>query len=195
MSVHVIPNYFKKDSIYVYALLCRDSGGPIYIKFGRSKDIVSRITSLQTGIPIEIKYIAFVDVGWSLKNACAVERSLHRQFKDRNTSGEWFKFDFDSELDKKEFNDGCRAAFKAAGYLDLWWQKVSMAAMSKYLAEERKVARDKLKKSVYGRARRDYLKSRKKIEQMAKAQRKKRNPPPEKAPVAPNCRAFFVPGD
>ena len=178
MSVFRIPNFYKKDVYFVYAIFCQDAkNDPGYVKFGFSKCIESRIMALKTGMPIPIKYIAFVEAGTTKASARDVESSLHKQFKDRRTSGEWFRFDVSDDGDKADFNEGSRAAFMAAGKTGLWWEKISMKALEKACAYERKRrAAAKLKARKEAKAK--YIANRNRHIAIAKAQkeaRKKRN--------------------
>lgn len=77
---------------YVYVLHCDD-----FIKIGRvsgnvdvaSKGLIARIGSIQTSNPHRVTLLGYV---W-VSDAKVWERVLHRQFKDRKHSGEWFKFE------------------------------------------------------------------------------------------------------
>jgi hypothetical protein len=96
------------DGEFIYMLVCQDQVGPAYIKFGIANNLRNRIDGLQTGCPIPIQVLGFVEV-WTRPEAAKVERSLHSVFDSRRVTGEWFRFDL--EKDKKEFQDGCRAVF------------------------------------------------------------------------------------
>ena len=138
---------------HVYALFCQDEDGPGYVKFGRSMRIGSRLSQLRTSCPIPARYFAIVDVGPEHK-MYMLEDALHRHFSDRRVTGEWYRFDFKSEEDKRAFNDGCRKVFvECLGRNAPGWTKMSIAALDR----EAKARRQ------------DFLKSRhrKKIEQKA----------------------------
>lgn len=128
MSIVYIPT-LPEQKHHVYALLCQDEGGPGYVKFGMSRDVESRLSSLRTSCPVKAKYLAVIDVG-KKERAMLVERALHEKFADRRKTGEWFGFDFSSPKDKADFNTGCREVF--AWHLidrpERWWTKISIAA-------------------------------------------------------------------
>lgn len=126
MGVQSLPVDDKR--YHVYAMLCQDADGPGYIKFGYSTRIGERLSQLRTGCPIPAQYFAVVELSHQhvMKT---LERMLHRIFADRRVTGEWFRFDFDSEEDKRVFNDGCLAAFKACSETPIWWTKISISAL------------------------------------------------------------------
>lgn len=131
MGVDYVP-LGSEQTYYVYAMLCQDEDGPLYIKFGRSVDIDRRLNSLRTGTPIPPRYFCYVKVSGP-RTQSQLEIALHRRFKDRRTSGEWFKFDAASEADRAEFNAGCKAEFILVTGRKMAWEKVSVAAVKSYV--------------------------------------------------------------
>jgi len=128
MSIEQIKGW--NTSYFVYAMLCRDGNGPGYVKFGLSGNIGGRLSALRTTCPIPARYFAISEIGGNKKQARRVEKALHERFKDRKSSGEWFRFDFDRETDKREFNDGSLHAFQSIlGGKFNWWTKISVAAL------------------------------------------------------------------
>ena len=95
---------------FVYALLAEDSLDNGYIKIGRASNLFNRVQTLRTGCPFPIKYIGYINVG-SLSRGRAIERTLHRVFSVRRTSGEWFAVDFRDPEDKLLFASACKAVF------------------------------------------------------------------------------------
>lgn len=140
MAIVVLPTLEESPKYYVYALLCEDSGRAGYVKFGMSKNITARLSSLRTSSPIPVRYIATVDTGYLREKARTVERALHIAFRDRNVRGEWFSFDFQSAEDKADFNDGCKRVFATHFYApDIpWWSKISVEALDEYNKERRR---------------------------------------------------------
>ena len=134
MSVHSLP---KLTKYYIYALQCQDVDGPGYIKFGRTMNVTRRLSQLRVTCPIPAHYYAFV-VMPSYRKCLEVEKALHRQFSERRTKGEWFRFNFSSLLDKQEFNEGCREVFNLRLDKPQWWEKVDIKAYDKNEAKRRK---------------------------------------------------------
>lgn len=111
---------------FVYALLCQDENETSgYIKFGKTQNLGRRIRDLKTGCPLPAKYICFIECA-GRGGADRIERSLHQTFSDRRSNGEWFRFDFSSQKDKKDFNEKCRAVFSGNDLCGEWWEKLSI---------------------------------------------------------------------
>jgi Meiotically up-regulated gene 113 len=72
---------------FIYFLLNEDSNA---IKIGRARDLGKRMKALQTSSPARLKLIRSIQVN-SGKEAEALEKSLHLQFKSIRLAGEWFK--------------------------------------------------------------------------------------------------------
>jgi predicted GIY-YIG superfamily endonuclease len=72
---------------FVYFVLNEDSNA---IKIGRARDLGKRMKALQTSSPARLKLIHCVQVDTS-KEAEALEKSLHQQFKSIRLAGEWFR--------------------------------------------------------------------------------------------------------
>lgn len=60
-----------------------------YIKIGISKNLSSRIKQVQTGCPIRLRRVEYVNVE-SREIALKIEKLMHKEFSDLNTFGEWF---------------------------------------------------------------------------------------------------------
>lgn len=145
-SCFSVPLYSQPEAHYVYAMFCQDGDGPGYIKFGRSRQIGRRFGALRTACPIPVRMFAFVSIGIEEKRARKVENALHRAFKSRRTMGEWFRFDYTSAADKREFNDRTRVVL--AGYgIDEWWTSVSAKALDAE-AKRKQAARLEIKRRV-----------------------------------------------
>lgn len=137
MAIITIKDY-AQDEYYVYALLCQDGTGPLYIKFGLSKRITKRMLELRNGCPVPARYFAIYHVGSEKHYAEDIEQSLHEKFSERRLSGEWFKFDSQSIADKREFNDGCWEVFTLAGYRNFSWTRISVESIVKYQKSRQK---------------------------------------------------------
>ena len=74
-------NNKEKSSDSLYFIKCG-----IYVKIGRSKNILNRIKQLSTGMPEKAVLLA------SFNNLGCIERTMHRCFKELKTKekGEWF---------------------------------------------------------------------------------------------------------
>ena len=72
---------------FVYFIQNEDSNA---IKIGRARDLSKRMKALQTSSPAQLKLIKAIQVD-SGKEAEALEKLLHQQFKQIRLAGEWFK--------------------------------------------------------------------------------------------------------
>lgn len=115
-----------RREFFVYTLLCRDGDGPLYVKFGRTTRPTVRLSELRHGSPIPARIYAFLHVPTEVTQK-RVERALHKQFADRKTKGEWFRFC--PKQDKRAFNDGCLQVFQDLKLQGTMWQKVNIEAL------------------------------------------------------------------
>lgn len=135
-------SYFSQGeaSYYVYAVLCQDGEGPLYVKFGYSGDIYRRLREINQGSPIPARYFAIIEVS-NRNDALDLEKGLHKVFDGRKSRGEWFRFDSKAEEDKAEFNEGCRWCFSQYRTVadQRSWTKVSVKALDKYFENKKKL--------------------------------------------------------
>lgn len=72
--------------MYVYVMKAGEM-----CKIGIAQDVYKRKKQIQTGCPVKIEDCFYQDS----KDARKHEIELHKLFKDKQTSGEWFDVDFD----------------------------------------------------------------------------------------------------
>lgn len=100
------------DPCEVYFIFARDADGPMYVKVGVSAVPESRMQSVQTGCPMQIKRV----ISFECKHrrlALAAERAIHQHLERRHSWGEWFRFDWDAAA-KDELNATIDGAMQAA---------------------------------------------------------------------------------
>lgn len=76
---------------WVYLLVCG-----WHYKIGKSKNVKSRVSDLQTSSPYKIELVCAV---WC-DNMASVERELHKEFAEHRTNGEWFDFSSSINIDE-----------------------------------------------------------------------------------------------
>lgn len=114
----------KRHRFCVYAIFVESGAGPGYIKIGITENLLKRLDSLQVGCPFPIGLVGVLDAGHYPQTAQDLEERFHERFASRRTSGEWFQFDFSSELDKADFNHGSREILRRYfGPNHPWWVK------------------------------------------------------------------------
>lgn len=85
---------------FVYFFMARDGDGPMYVKIGRSDNPIKRVGEVRTGCPLPIIKAGMVKcLDWN--QAKRIEREFHRHLADRGSSGEWFRFDWHSSVDRE----------------------------------------------------------------------------------------------
>ena len=154
MAVFRLPS-FELPEYHVYALFCQDIEGPGYVKFGMSKNITKRLGQLRQGCPIPAKMFATAPVGASKDKAFQVERALHKVFVKKWSSGEWFRFDFSNDLDKRIFNRGSQKVFVHFFGADYpWWSQTSVEALDAYNKQRQQAfLRSKHRRKIEAKAR------------------------------------------
>jgi len=125
-----------ENSYFVYALFAQDLGGG-YVKFGISGNIGKRMSMIRGSCPLPVWGIAVLDVRTKSRAKC-IEKALHERFGSRKVHGEWFRFLFSSEDDKRSFNDGCRAVFLLEIGPGHWWTTISVSALDRHERQRRK---------------------------------------------------------
>jgi len=85
----------------IYLISSETNGQKLY-KIGITKRAIeTRMKELKTGNAAELAIVDSFESRWATK----IEASLHRQFRPKRISGEWFGLDF---LDIEEFKSKCR---------------------------------------------------------------------------------------
>jgi hypothetical protein len=116
---HLASDYF------VYALLADGDDGSGRIKIGYTGNLRRRLRRIQREFPGQIRLMAILGAGNEKHSARKLEGAFHKEFKARRVEGEWFRFDFADEDDKRLFNDGTsRVIYRVLGSRSAWWAKV-----------------------------------------------------------------------
>lgn len=105
--------HFEKESqstfIYCFCYMDKNGNHIAPIKIGRAKDIKNRLKQNQTGNPFKIYNL--ISLKFDKPNDVkAIEKTLHLEFKEFNTNGEWFdiKPEYLKDLLEKRFpNNVC----------------------------------------------------------------------------------------
>ena len=85
----------------IYLISSETNGQKLY-KIGITKRAIEvRMKELKTGNAAELAIVDSFQSKWATK----IEANLHRQFKPKKISGEWFQL---AEQDLKDFKEKCR---------------------------------------------------------------------------------------
>ena len=74
-----------------------------YVKIGKTQNIISRLSALQTGHPEKLYVLGYVDGGRG------EEKKLHKRFSKYRVRGEWFKL---TEEFAQKIKDLCKREYK-----------------------------------------------------------------------------------
>lgn len=77
---------------FVYTMICEPIGDVRFVKFGLTSCIYSRAKTIQGGCPLYVESAISVEVGDDVTQKF-IEASLHCEYEDRHSAGEWFRFD------------------------------------------------------------------------------------------------------
>ena len=138
---------------YLYALVAPAEGSLCHFKIGISTDPLKRFSSIQTGCPVPISEMIYVEMGLA-EVARLAEKELHARFSERRTTGEWFIFDTAKPADKQAFNGTMREVM--AHYLGSeWrWSRISAARVAEVARREQAAATRKARAATQERRRR-----------------------------------------
>ena len=129
MAIHSLT--LRKNHTYI--LICVDeASGLIYAKIGRSEAPLDRVADLKTGCPFRVSEL-WVAQANAYREAIELETALHRHFRERRTSGEWFRFNLADPEDKAAFHAGLRhcVALHMPHVLKHGWTRVDMVEYQK----------------------------------------------------------------
>lgn len=145
MAIHLLPGPDNRR-YYVYAMICRQEGEQGYIKFGYSSRIGQRLTALKHSCPVPAKVFAIIEAGKRKPHARLLEKALLRHFAARRSTGEWYRFDITQAEDKREFNEGCHAVFRAIlGPQHEWWTTISVKALDMHARQQQSMQWERLR--------------------------------------------------
>ena len=123
-------------SIFVYCAFTRDG----YVKVGISRTPFERIATIHAGSPSPVQAAQWTWVG-SLTVGTRIEKELKKLWDDRNTRGEWYKFDYTSAEDKADFHYILNSTVEHFSGSPPEWKKLSQKGVSELLTEAQAVRR------------------------------------------------------
>jgi hypothetical protein len=114
--------HYVLDAYFVYAAFT----GEGYIKVGISRIPFERIAAVHSNSPFPVEAAIWSWIG-SKYLARRIEKQLKALWADRNTRGEWYRFDYADEADKRLFFGTINAVVEAVVGERPTWQKKSGA--------------------------------------------------------------------
>lgn len=128
------------DAVFLY-VACTAEG---FVKVGISRVPAERLYDVHCGSPSPIKAIQWVWIG-SLKAGRDLEAQIRREWKDRNSRGEWYRFDYSKPEDKREFHDTLAAVLEVAG-VTAPWTRFDQRGTADLLREQADIRRERPRK-------------------------------------------------
>lgn len=89
---------YRVTGCKVYAMVTELAGRARYVKFGMATDHLARLHGVQTGCPLRIETLLYVQCPTDM-SAAGLEAALHVEHADANCSGEWFRWDAGSKAE------------------------------------------------------------------------------------------------
>lgn len=110
---------------FVYIILCRDGGGPLYAKVGYSIKPRSRVAKIigESPIPAQKILIFATETDGA---ASRLETAIHHHYDGCRTRGEWFRFDLNDKGHKALFNEGLQIAIQSDPDHERKWFNLSI---------------------------------------------------------------------
>lgn len=115
-------------AVFVYAA-CTEDG---FVKIGISRTPYDRIYSIHCGSPSPVRAAQWVWVG-SLSKGQEIEKRVRKEWEGRHTRGEWYRFDYSAEADKRDFHDTLSAVVEVVTGAKPEWNKLGPAKVEELI--------------------------------------------------------------
>lgn len=125
-------------AVFVYAA-CTEDG---YVKVGISRVPFERIYSIHCGSPSPVRAAQWTWVG-SLHMGKRIEEEVKKAWANRNTRGEWYRFDYSSKADKADFHDTLSAIVEVVTGREPKWDRLRPGAEMQELIRAGSLAMNK----------------------------------------------------
>lgn len=112
----------------IYILVTTPVESASFFKVGITKNIGKRISTLQTGCPVQIAEFLY-HKALSRESALSVERAMHEAMREHRSSGEWFRFDVGDASHKALFNGALRIAGERALGFSWKWNRIKVSSL------------------------------------------------------------------
>lgn len=125
--------YAVMDAVFLYAACTVDG----FVKVGISRTPYKRIYAIHCNSPSPVRAAQWVWVG-SLALGRQIERLVKVDWADRNTRGEWYRFDYSQPADKAAFHDTLAAMFEVVTGEKPAWEKLGPEKIGELLLDQAK---------------------------------------------------------
>lgn len=130
------------DIWFLYAAFTRLTPTEALVKVGITKVPLDRFFEVHSTSPFPVEVALWVDVGDSSK-VRKLEAAVKRAFAERNTRGEWFRFNLSEAADKAFFHQTMRSKFLEHTGRVLEWKRSTLEQVLAHVASKPKPPRGK----------------------------------------------------
>lgn len=112
--------------LLVYMMIADACCGESFCKIGVTTDLAARVSAVQTGCPMPITDVAYLDLP---SNARAAEALFHDNLRAFHTQGEWFRMNLSDPVHKKAMADATANVLRYYGLTETKWKHMSLDAV------------------------------------------------------------------
>jgi len=111
----------------VYMMIAETCCGDSFCKIGITGDLATRVSGVQTGCPMPITDVAYMDLpGGRCREA---EKMFHQRLARYHTQGEWFRLNFQNTEHKAAMADATRHVIATLGLSETRWKHMDLEAV------------------------------------------------------------------
>lgn len=112
----------------VYMMTADAGGGFSFCKIAITTDMAKRVKAVQTGCPMPITDIAYLDVPQGRPRP--IEKMFHDELRKYHTHGEWFRFNLSDPEHKAVVAAATKKVISYYGASETRWKHMDMAAVA-----------------------------------------------------------------
>ncbi len=110
----------------VYMMIADACCGESFCKIGVTTDLAARISAVQTGCPMPITDVAYLDLPSGARKA---EALFHHRLRAYHTQGEWFRMNLSDPVHKQAMKDATALVVAHFGVSETRWKHMSLDAI------------------------------------------------------------------
>lgn len=105
-----------KYCLYMMVTDTSEGSSDSFCKIGITGDLAKRVAQVQTGCPMKIKDVAYMETGYSRR----AESIFHQEMAAYHTHGEWFRLDFQDPEAKAAFGRAMKRVHEFVSPIAAW---------------------------------------------------------------------------
>ena len=111
----------------VYMMIADACCGYSFCKIGVTGDLASRVSAVQTGCPMPITDVAFLELPPGRHRSA--EAMFHQHLRAFHTQGEWFRMNLSDPAHKQAMKDATAHVLRHFGLSETKWKHMSLDAV------------------------------------------------------------------